>query len=103
MCIADIIAAFNLLNDIDLEATETRITQFARKNADLIAANEKRRALEMIDESEREEVLKRAKEERTRMVAEYDAREEGEAEIIQQEVLDAVVSDHHPSSPVPSR
>ncbi|ORX39285.1 CDK-activating kinase assembly factor MAT1-domain-containing protein [Kockovaella imperatae] len=95
---------FNLLNDIDVEATEARITEFARKNAEIIAANEKKRALEMINEGEREEVLRKAKEERARMVAEYDRKEEIESERIQQEVLEAVArGDHKLAQDIESR
>ena len=85
-------AAFNLLNDIDVDKTEKRIADFQRKNAELIIANEKRRALQQLDENEREEILKREREERRKMVEEADRKEELEAERIQQEISEAVVS-----------
>jgi CDK-activating kinase assembly factor MAT1 len=57
------------LNDIDIPKTEARIAQFQRQNAALIAENQSKSALEALSQAERDEVEKRAREERMEMVA----------------------------------
>jgi CDK-activating kinase assembly factor MAT1 len=62
-------SAFNLLNDIDLVKTEARIAQFQKQNAEIIASNKQNALLEAMGQQERDELEKRAREERMEMVA----------------------------------
>jgi hypothetical protein len=86
------LAAFNLLNDIDLDRTERRIAEHAKQNAKLIAANQEKAALEAMSQSERDEVERRAREERMRMVEEAQRLERSEEERVKAEVIEALVS-----------
>lgn len=49
--------------------TEARIAEFQRQNKALIAENQSKAALEALSQAERDEVEKRAREERMEMVA----------------------------------
>jgi CDK-activating kinase assembly factor MAT1 len=64
-----LISAFNLLNDIDVPKTEARIAQFQKQNAESITANKHSALLESLGQHERDELEKRAREERMEMVA----------------------------------
>ncbi|WRT69273.1 CDK-activating kinase assembly factor MAT1 [Kwoniella shivajii] len=81
---------FNLLNDIDVERTEARITEFEKSNASLIATNQKKSALEAMSQNEREEVERRAREERMRMVEEAARIEREEEERIKHEITETL-------------
>jgi CDK-activating kinase assembly factor MAT1 len=61
--------AFNLLNDIDIPKTEARIAQFQKQNAGIIASNKQNAIIEALGQQERDELEKRAREERMEMVA----------------------------------
>ncbi|KAK4689893.1 CDK-activating kinase assembly factor MAT1, partial [Tremellales sp. Uapishka_1] len=84
---------FNLLNDIDLPATEARIAEFARENKDLIASNLEKSAMEMMSQRERDEIDKRAREERRQMVEDAERIEKEEEERVKREVLQALAQD----------
>lgn len=84
--------AFNLLNDIDIPETEARIAEFQRKNAALIAANQEKSVLEALSQVERDEIEKRAKEERMKMVEEAERVEREEEERIRSDIMEALVS-----------
>lgn len=84
------LTAFNLLNDIDLDSTEARIAEFSRKNAAAIAANKDRAALEALSQTERDEVEKRARRERRRMVEEAERVEAAEKTRLEREVTEAL-------------
>ncbi|OCF78845.1 CDK-activating kinase assembly factor MAT1 [Kwoniella mangroviensis CBS 8886] len=81
---------FNLLNDIDVEKTEKRISEFEQSNASLIATNQEKAALEAMSQAEREEVERRAREERMRMVEEAERVEKEEEERVKKEVTEAL-------------
>ena len=87
-----ICSAFNLLNDIDLEKTESRIAAFSQKNAALIKANREKQVLETLSQTERDELERRAREERRRMIEENDRVEEEEEARIKAEVVQALAS-----------
>jgi len=84
--------AFNLLNDIDLPGTEARIAEFQRKNSALIAANQDLAVLEALCQVERDEVEKRARGERMRMVEEAERVEREEEGRVKSEIVEALVS-----------
>ncbi|RSH95071.1 TFIIH/NER complex subunit [Saitozyma podzolica] len=86
---------FNLLNDIDLVRTERRIAEHAKQNAKLIAANQEKAALEAMSQSERDEVERRAREERMRMVEEAERLERSEEERVKAEVIEALAKGAH--------
>ncbi|WWC91002.1 CDK-activating kinase assembly factor MAT1 [Kwoniella dendrophila CBS 6074] len=81
---------FNLLNDIDVEKTESRITAFQKSNAGLIATNQEKSALEAMSQNEREEIERRSREERMRMVEESERIEREEEERIKKDVTEAL-------------
>ncbi|CAD6574226.1 MAG: TFIIH/NER complex subunit [Tremellales sp. Tagirdzhanova-0007] len=81
---------FNLLNDIDLPTTEARIAEFQRKNASLIAANQEKAVLETLSQVERDEVERRAREERMRMVEEAERVEREEGARVRSEIVEAL-------------
>ncbi|WWD21199.1 CDK-activating kinase assembly factor MAT1 [Kwoniella shandongensis] len=83
---------FNLLNDIDLEKTEARIAQFAKQNKALIVANQEKTALEAMSQAERDDVERRAREERMRMVEEAERVEREEEARLRAEVTEALAS-----------
>jgi CDK-activating kinase assembly factor MAT1 len=92
--------AFNLLNGIDIEETERRISEFERKNAALLAANKRKAEREQSERSRKDETEKQAKEDRRRMIAEYDELEEREAARVKAEVVQALVSSPEATPPV---
>ncbi|KAL1409045.1 TFIIH/NER complex subunit [Vanrija albida] len=69
---------FNLLNDIDVAATEARIAAYARDNASLIATNQHKAAMESLSQNEREDIERRARAERMRMIEEAERVEAAE-------------------------
>ncbi|WWC63827.1 CDK-activating kinase assembly factor MAT1 [Kwoniella dejecticola CBS 10117] len=81
---------FNLLNDIDIDKTEKRIQEFQKSNASLIATNQEKAALEAMSQTEREEVERRAREERMRMVEEAERIEREEEERAKKDVTEAL-------------
>lgn len=84
--------AFNLLNDIDIPKTEARIAQFQRQNAALIAENQSKTALEALSQHERDEVEKRAREERMEMVANAERLDREQEERAKAQIGEALVS-----------
>jgi CDK-activating kinase assembly factor MAT1 len=95
--------AFNLLNDVDLEKTEARIFEFARKNATIIAANRDRALLEALSQVERDKVEKEARRERRKMVEDNERMEEEARTKMERDVTEAVVSIPFTSKGVPPR
>jgi len=81
---------FNLLNDIDIPKTEARIAEFQKQNAQSIAANQAKAALEALSQQERDEVEKRAREERMRMVEEAERVDREEEERARSEIVEAL-------------
>ena len=80
------------MNDIDIPKTEARITQFQRQNAALIAENQSKTALEALSQAERDEVEKRAREERMEMVANAERMDREQEERAKAQIGDALVS-----------
>ncbi|KAK8844141.1 CDK-activating kinase assembly factor MAT1 [Kwoniella newhampshirensis] len=83
---------FNLLNDIDLERTEARIADFAKQNKTLIVANQEKAALEAMSQAERDDVERRARAERMRMIEEAERVEREEEEGVRAEVTEALAN-----------
>jgi CDK-activating kinase assembly factor MAT1 len=83
--------AFNLLNDIDLPKTEARIAEFAKQNAALIQTNLKKLEIEAMSQRERDDVERRAKQEKIEMLEEGERVEKEEEERVKREVLNALV------------
>jgi CDK-activating kinase assembly factor MAT1 len=83
--------AFNLLNDIDLPKTEARIAEFAKQNVALIQTNLKRLEIEAMSQRERDDVERRAKQEKIEMLEEGERVEKEEEERVKREVLNALV------------
>ena len=83
---------FNLLNDIDVEQTEARMREYTNKNSATIAANKKKAAKELEMDAKRDEKEKNEREERRKMIEEYDEKEAREAARVQAEVVQALVS-----------
>lgn len=83
-------AAFNLLNDVDVLETEAKITAYQTENASLITKNQHQAAMESMSQTERDEVEKRAKAERARMIEEAERVERAEDERVKAEIVDAL-------------
>ena len=83
---------FNLLNDIDVEQTEARMREYTNKNSATIAANKKKAAKELEMDAKRDEKEKHEREERRKMIEEYDEKEARETARVQAEVVQALVS-----------
>ncbi|CAK9779453.1 CDK-activating kinase assembly factor [Cutaneotrichosporon oleaginosum] len=81
---------FNLLNDIDVAETEARIAAYQSENASLITKNKHKAAMESMSASERDEVEKRAKAERARMIEEAERVERAADEKAKAEIVDAL-------------
>lgn len=85
---ADVLPAFNLINDIDVVKTEARITKFRRDNAAIIEANIQR------DESyasflrEKEDIERREREETARRLAQEEEEERTMREVERQQLID---------------
>lgn len=84
--------AFNLLNDVDIAATEKRITEYTRQNEAVITANKQKAGIEAMGQAERDEFEKRAREERMRMVEEAERRERAESDRVKADIVAALVS-----------
>jgi CDK-activating kinase assembly factor MAT1 len=78
------------LNEIDVDATEKAIATYTRSNTSLIAANKERAVLEQLSQSERDELDKRTREERMRMIEDAAQFERVEEERIKVEIIDAL-------------
>ena len=83
-------SAFNLLNDIDVPATEKRIAEFRKQNAQIITTNAQRAALEQLSQAEKDDIERRAREERMRMVEEAERVEAMEEERSRAEIVQAL-------------
>ena len=75
-----------------MEETEKRITEFARKNAKLLEQNHKKAEDELALEAEREEFERQGKEDRRRMIQDFEIVEEKETARVKAEIVDALVS-----------
>jgi len=82
--------AFNLLNDSDVAATEAKIAAYQADNAALIAANQHKTAMESLTQSEREEIEKRARAERMRMIEDAERVEKVEEAKVKAEMVQAL-------------
>lgn len=83
--------AFNLLNDVDIAATEKRIAEYTRQNEAVISANKQKAGLEAMGQAERDEFEKRAREERMRMVEEAERLERVESDRVKADIVAALV------------
>ncbi|GMK58303.1 hypothetical protein CspeluHIS016_0503350 [Cutaneotrichosporon spelunceum] len=81
---------FNLLNDTDVPETEARIAAYQNENASLITTNKHKAAMESMSAAEREEVEKRARAERARMIEDAERVERAEDERVKAEIVDAL-------------
>lgn len=70
--------------------TEARITAYQTENASLITKNQHKAAMESMSQTERDEVEKRAKAERARMIEEAERVERAEDERVKTEIVDAL-------------
>lgn len=84
-------SAYNLLNDIDVEATEAEITSFAKENAKLLKTNQRKAESDNRDQSKREQLEKQAREEKRQLLVQHEKREEEEAAKLKAEVVEALV------------
>lgn len=82
--------AFNLLNDIDISTTEAKLQAYQNENATLIATNQHKAAMESLSQSERDEVEKRARAERVRMIEEAQRVDRAEDERVKAQVVEAL-------------
>ncbi|WVQ81334.1 CDK-activating kinase assembly factor MAT1 [Cryptococcus sp. DSM 104549] len=83
---------FNLLNDVDVPATEARISAFVKQNASLIAANQEKLRLESMSQKDRDDLERRAREEKMRMIQEAERVEREADERVKEEVTNALAS-----------
>lgn len=83
--------AFNLLNDIDIPKTEARIAQFQKQNAGIIASNKQNAVLEAMGQQERDELEKRARQERMDMVANAERMDREQEERAKGQIGEALV------------
>ncbi|BEI85926.1 hypothetical protein CcaverHIS002_0602130 [Cutaneotrichosporon cavernicola] len=81
---------FNLLNEVDVSATEAKIAAYQNENASLITTNKHKAAMESMSAAERDEVEKRARAERARMIEEAERVERAEDERVKAEIVDAL-------------
>ncbi|TXT10736.1 hypothetical protein VHUM_02241 [Vanrija humicola] len=81
---------FNLLNDVDVAATEAKIAAYARDNAGLIATNQHKAAMESLSQSERDDIERRARAERMRMIEEAERVEAAEEARARSSAVDAL-------------
>jgi hypothetical protein len=79
------------LNDIDIPKTEARIAQFQKQNAGIIASNKQNAVLEAMGQQERDELEKRARQERMDMVANAERMDREQEERARGEIGEALV------------
>ena len=84
------IPAFNLLNEVDVEETEAQIASYRRLHATSIAANQSAAAIEAMSATEKDELDKRIREERMRMVEQAERTERIEDEKVRIQIVDAL-------------
>lgn len=83
-------SAFNLLNEVNTEATEAAITSYRRENAEVISANQSLAQLDALSQVEKDELDRIARAERRRLVEEAERIEAVEADRLRVEVVDAL-------------
>ncbi|KAL7421031.1 TFIIH/NER complex subunit [Cryptotrichosporon argae] len=83
---------FNLLNDVDVAATEARIASYEASHASSIASNAARATHETLSQAEQDDVERRARAERRRMVEAAAAVEAAEERRVRLEVVDALAT-----------
>jgi CDK-activating kinase assembly factor MAT1 len=82
--------AFNLLNEVDVDETEAQIASYRRLHATSIAANQSALAIEAMSATEKDELDKRIREERMRMVEAAQRTERIEDEKVRIQIVDAL-------------
>lgn len=82
--------AFNLLNDVDVPATEAALSSYTTDNASLIATNQQKKAMEALSQTERDGVEKRARAERIHMIEEAERVDRAEEIRVKAEIVDAL-------------
>jgi CDK-activating kinase assembly factor MAT1 len=86
-----LVSAFNLINEIDLAATEARIAAFRAENAALIQLNIQREKLDAQELQEDEERDRREREERMRALRREEEEERQEREKERRAIIDGLV------------
>jgi CDK-activating kinase assembly factor MAT1 len=79
-----------LLNDVDVVSTEIKLTSYKSDNATLIATNQHKLAMESLSQNEREEIEKRARAERVRMIEDAERTEKLEEARVKAEITSAL-------------
>lgn len=87
---SELTSAFNILNDIDVEKMEAQIEAYQAENASLIAKNKHKSELDQYSQAERDELEKRARAERVRLIEEAERIDRLEEERTKQEIVDAL-------------
>jgi CDK-activating kinase assembly factor MAT1 len=85
------ISAFNLINEIDIPATEARIAAYRAENAALIQLNIQREKLDAQELQEEEERDRREREERMRDLRREEEEERQEREKERRAIIDGLV------------
>jgi CDK-activating kinase assembly factor MAT1 len=78
-----------------LPKTEARIAQFQKQNAEVITANKHSALLESMGQQERDDLERRAREERMEMVANAERLDRVEEERAKTQIGEALVCLHH--------